>query len=204
MDLFILVADKNIHFALEGALARPEAIGIRAISHQIRVHSGRDGGCRTTGVDILALERNLHDAFLLVFDFEGCGAECDADELERELDAHLQERVGPKSKAIVVVPEADIWVWGSDNVLSEIFEWPLDTGIRDWLIEREFEFNDQGKPLRPKEALEALLTIHRKPRSSALYKRITSRISLARCSDSAYDRTRQALLDWFPPVSAQE
>jgi hypothetical protein len=200
MDLFVLVADKNVHFALEGALARPEAIGIRPISRQIRVHSGRDGGCRTTGVDILALERRLHDAFLLVFDFEGCGAECEVDELEAQLDAQLQERVGLKSKAIVIEPEADIWVWGSDNVLSEIFEWPLDVGIRDWLVANGFVFAPDGKPLRPKEALEALLTVHRKPRSSALYKRITSRISLARCTDPAYGRTRDALLGWFPTL----
>lgn len=200
MDLFVLVADKNVHFALEGALARPEAIGIRPISRQIRVHSGRDGGCRTTGVDILALERRLHDAFLLVFDFEGCGGDCEAVELEAQLDAQLQERVGLKSKAIVIEPEADIWVWGSDNVLSEIFEWPLDVGPRDWLVGNGFVFSPDGKPLRPKEALEALLTVHRKPRSSALYKRITSRISLARCTDPAYRRTRDALLGWFPTL----
>jgi hypothetical protein len=201
MDLFVLAADKNVHFALDGALARPTAIGIRPISRQIKVHSGRDGGCRTSGVDILALERRLHFAFLLVFDYEGCGADCRVTELEAELDAKLHERVGPRSKAIVIEPEADIWVWGSDNVLSEIFEWPLAVGIRAWLAAEGFAFGQDGKPLRPKEALEALLSVHRKPRSSAIYRKITSKISLARCCDPAYVRTREALLEWFPPLA---
>ncbi len=48
-DLVILVADKNMQFALRGALARPEALGIRAITADFRSHMGRDGGLQTRG-----------------------------------------------------------------------------------------------------------------------------------------------------------
>lgn len=203
MDLFVLVADKNIQFALEGALARHHSLGIRPIQPHIRVHAGRDGGSRTSGPDILALERDRYDATLLVFDFEGAGSSADDSlELEAQMDAELHNKVGATSKAIVIEPESDIWVWGSDNALAEVLEWPLDVGIREWLAERGFAFEANGKPIRPKEALEALIPIHRKPRSSALYKKITSRISLDRCTDPAYLRMRLALREWFPQIAS--
>lgn len=199
MDLFVLAADKNIQYSLEGALARHQSLGIRAIQPEVRVHSGRDGGSRTSGPDILSLEKDRYDATLLVFDFEGSGSDAaNALTLETQMDALLLDKVGPKSKAIVIEPESDIWIWGSDNVLAEVLEWPLDVGIREWLAEREFAFLPNGKPVRPKEALEALIPIHRKPRSSALYKKVTSRISLARCTDASYLRMQVKLREWFP------
>ena len=55
-DLVVLVADKNMQFALQGALARPQALGVRPFTFAFRSHMGRDGGVRTTGADVLALE----------------------------------------------------------------------------------------------------------------------------------------------------
>ena len=54
-DLVILVADKSMPYALRGALARPEALGIRTMTFDFRTHMGRDGGARTTGAEMLAL-----------------------------------------------------------------------------------------------------------------------------------------------------
>lgn len=71
-DLVILVPDKNIEFALRGALGRPEALAIRPISHEFRTHMGRDGGARTTGVDVLALEHpRFTHAFLAFLIWKG-------------------------------------------------------------------------------------------------------------------------------------
>ena len=56
-DLVLLVADKNIQYALKGALGRPEALGIRPIEFEFRVHPGRDGGTRKSGPEVLALEQ---------------------------------------------------------------------------------------------------------------------------------------------------
>ena len=198
-DLVILVPDKNIEFALRGALGRPEALAIRPITHEYRPHMGRDGGARATGVDVLARERRRFNHALLVFDLEGCGAEPDrsAADLESELDARLQVLWGGLAKAIVIAPEADVWVWGSDNALRQAFNWPLELGIRDWLKSEGFAFDACGKPARPKEALDAMRPVHRQPRSSALYEKITGRISLQRCADPAFRRLRAALQAWF-------
>lgn len=200
-DLVILVPDKNTQFALRGALGRPQALGIRSVSHEFRPHSGRDGGARSTGVDVLALERRRFTHALLVFDLEGSGAgdKTRAEDLELTLDARLQAQWGPCAKAIVIAPEVDIWLWGADSTLRQQLHWPLAGSIRSWLVDHGFEFNAQGKPLRPKEALEALVRIHRQPRSSALYERVTARISLQRCSDPAFVRLRSTLKAWFAP-----
>lgn len=199
-DLVILVADKNAQFALRGALRRPEALGVRSISHEFRMHPGRDGGVRTGGVDVLARERQRFAHALLVFDLEGSGANDDqsAVDLERSLDAQLEALWGPSAKAIVITPEVDIWIWGTDNALMDVLHWPSEVGMRNWLRERGFEFDANGKPERPKEALEAMIPVHKQPRSSALYEKITRKISLRRCTDPAFLRLRDALRGWFP------
>ena len=89
-DLMLLVADKNAHFALKGALGRPDALGIRPIEFEFRVHPGWDGGTRRTGPEVLALERRRFRHALLVLDFEGSGTELpNAIALEAQLDCRL-------------------------------------------------------------------------------------------------------------------
>lgn len=198
-DLVLLVADKNMQFALKGILGRPQSVGIRPIDFEFRPHMGRDGGVRTSGPEVLALERSRFGHGLLVFDLEGSGADTDdAVALERELDASIAQHWEVRGKAIVIDPEVDAWMWGADNALRELLEWPLDGAIRDWLQAKGFEFQPNGKPVRPKEALEALVPVHRQPRSSALYEQITSKISLKRCQDGAFLRLRAQLQMWFP------
>ena len=199
-DLVILVADKGMQFAMRGALARPEALGIRTVTHDFRTHPGRDGGARTSGVDVLALERRRFDHALLVFDLEGCGAEQGqgAEDLERLLDRRLAALWGAQAKCIVIDPEVDIWLWGADSVLRDVLRWPLAAGnVRDWLGQRGFVFDAHGKPDRPKDAIEALVRFCQLPRSSVLYEKITARIGLQRCRDRAFGRLRTALQSWF-------
>jgi hypothetical protein len=198
-DLVLLVADKNAHFALNGALGRPETLGIRPIEFEFRVHPGRDGGTRKTGPEMLALERRRFNHALLVLDFEGCGTDSpDALALEAQLDGRMNGSWKNQGKAIVIEPELDVWVWGSDNAVEVAIEWPLGKSLRDWLRDQGFAFNENEKPVRPKEALETALRVPAFPRSSALYQHIASRISLPRCKDAAFIRLRNQLLAWFP------
>ena len=198
-DLFILVADKNAEYALKGALARPEALGIRPIEFEIRTHPGRDGGTRKTGPELLATQRRQYCHGLLMLDFEGSGTYlADAIALEGQLDGRLDNQWKNAAKAIVIEPELDIWMWGSDNAIEASIEWPAGKSVREWLREQGFEFDANEKPIRPKEALEAALRVPALPRSSALYHHIASRISLPRCKDAAFIRLRNQLLAWFP------
>ncbi|MBI3372727.1 MAG: hypothetical protein HY017_13360 [Betaproteobacteria bacterium] len=199
----MLVADKNMQYALKGALSRPEALGIRPVVHEFRTHPGRDGGVRTTGPEVLAGERNRFRHALMLLDFEGCGTEmADPVALETELDHQIRTTWGDSAKTIVIAPEVDVWLWGTDNALREVLQWPLGGSIREWLEINGFAISAEGKPLRPKEAFEAMRHVHRQPRSSALYEKITNRISLQNCSDQAFLRLKEQLRVWFGPVPA--
>ncbi len=198
-DLLLLVADKNTQFALTGALQRQEALSIRTIDFDFRVHPGRDGGTRKTGPEILNLEaRRFHHAFL-VLDFEGCGSECpNAIALEEQLDSRLAFAWQGRAKSIVIEPEADIWLWGSDNAMQQVLRWTESIAIRSWLQSKGFMFTSAGKPDRPKEAFEEAIRKCQLPRSSSLYREITARLSLNRCTDPAWQRLSQKVKEWFP------
>lgn len=200
----MLVADKNMQFAMQGGLSRPESLGIRPISFDFRQHPGRDGGARSNGAQVLALEMARFTHALLVLDHEGSGAgELNAPDLEAQLDEQLRSTWGDRAKAIVIAPEVDIWMWGSDNKLAEVLNWPRQESIRDWLRGKNFNFLENGKPQRPKEALEAVFRVCRQPRSSAAYQQIAAGISLARCGDPAFLRLRAPLQHWFPTVGKE-
>jgi len=197
-DLVLLVADKNAHYALKGALGRPQSLGIRRIEAEFRVHPGRDGGARRSGPEVLAPEVKRFQHALLILDWQGCGA---AEESPLVLEAALNERLhqqwGLCGRAIVIDPEVDIWMWGSDHALQETIAWQHELSVRDYLRKKEFEFREDGKPFQPKEALEAALREPKLPRSSALYGRIAEKISLRRCTDDSFLRLREQLGLWF-------
>jgi hypothetical protein len=197
-DLILLVADKRMERALQGGLERPQSLGIRPVAFDFRQHPGRDGGTRTSGAQILALETSRFSHAMLVLDHEGSGTEQEPLELENSLDSQLAGTWGENAKAIVITPELDVWMWGSDNKLAELLHWPHSDSIRAWLAKRGFEFQPNGKPLRPKEALEAIFPVCHMPRSSATYQKIATNISLTRCEDPAFHRLRDQLQLWFP------
>jgi hypothetical protein len=198
-DLIVLVADKNMQFALDGGLNRPESLRIRRITMDFRQHPGRDGGTRSNGAQLLRLEKSRFSHALLVLDYEGSGAgSLGPLDLESQLDGQLETTWGTRAKAIVIAPELDIWMWGSDNKLAEILKWPFPEPIRIWLKHKGFGFGSDGKPKRPKEAMEAIFQRCKRPRSSAAYQQIASGISLARCEDPAFLRLKLALHSWFP------
>jgi hypothetical protein len=199
-DLVVLTADKNMQFALRGALLRAEALGIRPITFDFRVHAGRDGGARSSGADVLRSERRRFGCALLVLDFDGCGASAGQtpDDVESELDSQLELVWGGQAKAIVIDPELETWVWGSNNALHAALGWPLQEPVRDWLLRKGYTIGANGKPDQPKEAFKALVPVHQMPRSSALYESITEKISLASCKDASFQRLRQTLQRWFP------
>jgi hypothetical protein len=199
-DLALLVADKNMDFAMRGILNRSKALGIRSVTYESRQHVNRDGGVRTTGPETLALLRKQFHHGIVMLDWEGSGTKAkSAIGLEQELDERLARTWGTRAKAIAIEPELDVWIWGTDNALRSIFEWPEAESIRGWLAGRGYAFDDSQKPVRPKEALDELMVWLDQPRSSVLYERITGKISLAQCVDPAFRRLRSTLQSWFPP-----
>lgn len=196
-DLFVLAADTSMETVIEKGLQRNESLGIRQVTVHATTHAGRDGGARTTGVSLMATQASLFEHGLLVFDHEGSGAREAALDLEARLDEELARAWGDRAKAIVIDPEVDIWLWGSNNALAQVLNWSNPNSIRDWLLSEGFAFDTANKPIRPKEAIEAVLRECRIVRSAAIYGKIVERISLARCTDQAFRRLSEALAGWF-------
>jgi hypothetical protein len=195
-DLVLLVPDNNTEHTIRGALSRHRALGIRQIDFQILVEQGRDGGVRRRGAQVLNVLRARFSHAAMVMDYDGSGADVSADELEAHLDSALSGAWGNRAKAIVIEPEVDAWMWGAETHLRSTMNWNFAEGIRPWLESQSFQFTD-GKPVRPKEALEAAFRRAKVPRSSAHYEHVARRISLTNCTDAAFLRLRASIVGWF-------
>jgi hypothetical protein len=196
-DLVLLVPDKNTEHTVRGALGRPKALGIRAIDFEVLVEQGRDGGVRRRGAQVLSAQGHRFSNALLLLDYEGSGSNLSAFDLEAQLDSALSAVWGARAKSIVIDPEVDVWMWGAETHLRSTLDWRFPEGIRQWLTSRSFEFNSEGKPARPKEALDAAFRRAQIPRSSARYEALAEKLSLVRCSDQAFHRLRLVLRGWF-------
>lgn len=196
----LLVPDKNTEHAVRAVLEREHSLGIRKIAFDILVDPGRDGGVRLRGAQILQAQAGRYHHGGLIFDYEGSGANTAPMDLETQIDQQLNATWGLKAKAIVIEPEVDTWMWGAETHIKEVIGWDAEVGIRDWLRARGFVFTPDQKPVRPKEALEAVFREAKAPRSSAHYSSIASRLSLRNCTDPAFIRLRSALQSWFAAV----
>ncbi len=196
-DLVVVVPDKNIEFTIRAGLARPKALGIRAVTVHAIVDPGRDGGVRTRGAQLLRLEKRRFTHAMLIFDHEGSGAEYSAEDTEHLIDRELADTWGEHAKAIVIDPEVDAWMWGADTHLQAVAGWQSALTVREWLAIQGHQLNAAGKPVRPKEALEAAFRHSGVRRSSANYANIVSRLSLNKCKDASFLRLRATLQTWF-------
>lgn len=206
LDLVILVADKNMEFALRGLLTRHQSIGIRPIpDDKIKYlrYPMHDPGCRLRGYELLREYGGKASHAMLLFDREGCGREDPSRiELEKEVEEHLTQSGWEVNAAVIVIdPELEIWVWSGSRQVIQTLGWAgHDPGLEKWLKDEGFtESEDQLKPKNPKEALDGALRIAHKPRSSALYKALAKNVGLASCQDPAFIKFTKTMKLWFPP-----
>lgn len=198
-DLVVLVADKDMEHALKGILSQPGRVGMRPILRDILTHPEKDPGCLLRAHDFLRTFVNRYHHALVLFDFEGCGKEnIDRQALEESLERRLAENGWEdRAAAIVIAPELEVWVWGESPKVREVLGWK-DENLRGWLEQEGYTFSPLGKPDRPKEAMEAAIRQKRQPRSSAMFEKIASNVSLNKCVDPAFQRLCGLLREWFP------
>ena len=199
-DLVVLVADTNMRFGIEGLLERPLALGIAPLEARVFVHPERDPGCYHHAHELLRPLSVDHRYALVLFDREGCGQEAKSrGAIEEEVESRLAKAGWADRAAVIVIdPELESWVWSDSPEVDSVLGWAgREVALRDWLRERGFEFADSGKPLRPKEAMQSAMRHVRKSRSSAIYHRLSSVVSLKRCSDEAFLKLRERLGTWF-------
>lgn len=199
-QLVVLVADVNMEFTLKGLLSRSEALDIEPVTFRVLVHPERDPGCYLRAPEFMRPFRHRYEHALVLFDREGSGRDpLSREALERDLERRLKPDWGEKAAVIAFDPELEIWWWSDSPHVDEVIGWKgRDPELRAWLVEEGFASSLNAKPERPKEAVEKALRLARKPRSSALYRRLAERVSLRRCQDPAFLRFCELLRRWFP------
>jgi hypothetical protein len=204
-DLIVLVADKDMESAFRGILSRPQSLGIRPITFDIFVHPQNDPACLKTSDQFLRTFVNQYNFALVAFDREGSGSIDTRENLETQVENRLAQVGWPQERAAAIVfePELEIWVWSRSQHVSETLGWVnQQTPLRDWLVTQNYLADQQHKPNRPKEAMEAVLRKVRKPRSASIYLQLAQKVSLQGHTEPAFSKFQSRLKNWFPQESA--
>jgi hypothetical protein len=200
-DLVVLVADKNMEYAVKGMLGRPEDLSIRPVEWDPFIHPRRDPGCLNEAHTFLRPLAADYRHALVLLDQQGCGREDDAADT---LTIQVRDRLarngwGDRAEVILLVPELEVWVWSDSPQVTACLGWAgRQPSLREWLAGNDHWPPDQPKPHRPKEAMEAALRQVRKPRSSAIYLELAQKVSLQGHTEPAFLRLTQTLQRWFP------
>lgn len=168
-DLVVLVPCNNTKFTMIGLLSRFHSLRIRQLTYDIFVHPERDPGCLLRGHEFLRTLINKYRYALILLDYVGCGHESSPpEELEKDLEEKLfQSGWDNRSAVIIIRPELDIWVWSRSSHVDIELGWSdKEPDLRTWLMENGYIDNRYSKPEHPKEVLEKILWLTKKPRSS--------------------------------------
>lgn len=199
-DLIILAADKNIEFAITGILSRAIALEIQNITYRIYCHPQKDPGCFHRADSFLRAFQNKYRFALVVFDYEGSGQENNFNRMEMEEEVFNRLNLAGwenRCAAIIIEPELENWVWSSSQHLPTALGFRNPASLAEFLQSNDFEDYRQEKPKHPKEALESALEHSSQPRSSSLYKKLATKVSLRNCTDLGFNKLKSTLKDWF-------
>ncbi len=203
--LIVLAADKHIASVLETLLSRPSDLGIHAMSFDVRRHPESDPGCRTRSAEFLRPLINSYQHALVVFDHRGCGNE---EKAPAEVRKEVEDELGrngwrERSRAIVIDPELESWVWSRSGRVAHVLGWGRSfEPLREWLQAEGFWPAPQPKPSDPKRAVEQALRRKGKVLSSALFRELAASVRLDGCRDPAFNDLRKTLQAWFPREAA--
>ena len=106
---------------------------------------------------------------------------------------------GNRSKAVVIEPELETWVWSESPRVDEVLGWNEGTGeLRNWLCERDLWPDDEAKPPDPKSALKHAMRERNLSPTAVTFKNLAEKVSIRNCKDPAFLEVRKTLQEWFP------
>lgn len=205
-DLWILVADIDTGATMRGLLTqRQAALGIRGIEFTISKHPQRDPGCRRRAGSFARAFVNDHNYALVLFDKVGSGDErAERQRIQNAVEGDLRRNGWEnRSKAIVIEPELETWVWSTSANVGKVLGWNEGTGVlRDWLREHHLWPDDEAKPPDPKLALKRAMRVKNRSPTAATFMTLAGKVGLGKCKDPAFREVRETLQGWFPASHA--
>lgn len=200
-DLFVLGADLDIVATAKALVERPEDLGIREIRCRVDKHRFKDPGCRNDPSTPLRPYIAEFAHALVIFDREGSGSDASREEIQHNAEQDLARNGWrDRSKAIVIEPELESWVWVRSAKVAETLGWRRGYDeLRSWLCARDLWEAGTAKPSDPKAAFHVALREGRKRPSAALFGELAASVPFARCRCPAFNDLRETLCAWFPP-----
>ncbi len=197
-DLIVLVADRNMKFAVQGILERNHSLKIRKISYHIEPHIQHDPGIYNTAHNFLRGYLDKYSYALVMLDKEWEGCNKNVKQLEEYIQLNLDDSGWKdRSQVIVIDPELEIWVWSDSPHVASCIGWD-DAELRNWLKSNNHILPNSYKPLNPKNVFENALRIKGKQRSSAIFSKLAEEVSFERCTDKSFCKFKTTLQSWFP------
>ena len=143
----------------------------------------------------------------MLFDKDGCGDEWAErrriqDAMEGDLRRNGWEN---RSKAIVIEPELEAWVWSISANVGKVLGWNERTGaLRDWLRWQHLWPDGEAKPPDPKSALKRAMRKKNRHPKAATFMALARKVGFSACEDPAFREMRETLQGWFPASHAVE
>ena len=204
-DLWVLVADADIEATI-GTLStcRQQSLGIRKIEFTITRHPDRDPGCRRKAATMARGFRKDHNHALVHFDKNGSGDESsNRSDIQIAVEKDLyQGGWQNKSKAIVMEPELEAWVWSASNNVGRILGWERTETLREWLRDHQLWLDGETKPPDPKSAMKRAVRERRIRLNSTTFGDLARKVGLKTCKDPAFREMVATLQGWFPASQA--
>jgi len=199
-DLIVLVADKDMDFAVRGLLSRCQSMKIRHITFDIIPGLKHDPDVLLRNFAYLRNYQKSHNFALVMLDKKGCGKDqIPRTQLESLIENNM-DRNGWRNRnaTIVIDPELEIWVWSNSKKVDYILGWSGKTPLlRSWLVEEGYCKSESSKPIDPKFAMRNALRKARKKISAVNFKKLSEQVSLTSCSDPSFHKFQNILKKWF-------
>lgn len=177
----------------------PVPSAFAGIDFTVERHTQRDAGCRSRSADRLRGYAHDHAYALVMFDRDGSGDPSPRETIQTSVEAELSSNGWPhRSKAIVIDPELEAWIWGSSPHVARLLGWQTNEVLRSWLRERGLWPESEAKPPDPKTAVHRALRIQNQHPSASLFGDVAHRVGLSRCQDPAFRELRSTRQEWFP------
>lgn len=209
-DCFFLVADKNMEFVLRGLFGRAglhRSIGCSTfvfdVTEDCLIAAYRDPDVQKKSADYTRTKQLTHKNLVVMLDSAWDGSP-GAEAIREQIANDLRRGGWPENRFAVIVidPELEVWMWQESPHVHDALAFDPDRfgapSLRGWLADRGLWFPHEKKPRDPKKAFTTVLAEASRPRSSTIYKKIASRVSLNECTDPAFNTLCDALRRWFP------
>lgn len=209
-DLLVITADADTRVVMQAVLSRPQSLGIRPLTFDVRRHDGRDSGVFRDGPELVRNDKPQYARLLLLWDHHGSGQERRLSPEESAAD--VQGRLNSvtwkdRSAANVLVPELEEWLWHCPAAIGAWIK-ENDATLDAWQEEFARASNrplDEVHRHHPKELLHFVCRKSRQripvPRD---YESIAQGASLtAWRSSPSFNRLVVQIQGWFPTMDGE-